>query len=129
MSSFPLRKHRSPTQVSTCMGKMPMHLWSHDGWGRGRGEGVKEKGMAKTVAAYNATLFCFFWRIRLLTLVARCVPSFLLSLAIEDGLNYWVFCSLNQPKQVPLNSTFSFSMLLTAPKTYFVFSDSFHFFQ
>lgn len=90
--------------------------WMVEGWA----EGVGEKGVVKTVAACNATLFCFFWRIKLLTFLAGCVPSFLLSLAIEDGLNYWVFCKDQlKRKQILLNSTFSFSMLLHCPQNIF----------
>lgn len=116
---------RSYSQVATCLGKMPMHLGATmDGGGGSEGGRV-----GRTVAACDATLFCFFQRIKLLILLAGCVPSFLLSLAVEDGLNYWVFCSSKdqlKKKQIPLNSTFSFSMLPHCPKNIFhVFSFSF----
>lgn len=131
---------RSYSQVSTCMGKMPTHLWSFKWmvrgwggcWGRWMMAGVvSEKGVVRTGASRNATLFCLFWRIKLLILLAGCVPSFLLSLAVEDGLNYWVFCSFKdqlKKKQIPLNSTFSSSMLPHCPQNIFCVFRQFQFF-
>lgn len=92
---------------------------------------VSEKGVVRTGASRNATLFCLFWRIKLLILLAGCVPSFLLSLAVEDGLNYWVFCSFKdqlKKKQIPLNSTFSSSMLPHCPQNIFCVFRQFQFF-
>lgn len=102
--------------------------WMVEGWA----EGVGEKGVVKTVAACNATLFCFFRRIKLLTFLAGCVPSFLLSLAIEDELNYWVFCSLKinwKGNRSFWTAPSHFLCFCTAPKTYSMFSDSFSLFQ
>lgn len=61
--------------------------------------GVGEDGVIKMVAACNTTHFSFFWRTKLLILLAGCVPSSLLSLAVEEGLNYWLFFSSRDLKR------------------------------
>lgn len=96
--------------------------WMGGGCGRGRG--------GKDVAVCNCTLFCFFCRIKLLILLSGCGPSFLLSLAIEKGLNYWSFQVLKinwkryrAPGTAPSHALYCHS----APETYSMFLDNFGF--
>lgn len=87
------------------------------GGGGGEGErGGKDRGCLQCHS------LLFLSEHQLPILLAGCFPSFLLSLAVEDGLNYWVFCSSKhqlKKKQIPLNSTFSFSMLPRCPQSTF----------
>lgn len=88
----------------------------HGGGGSEGERGGKDRGCLQCLS------LLFLSEDQLPILLAGCVPSFLLSLAVEDGLNYWVFCSSKhqlKKKQIPLNSTFSFSMLPRCPQSIF----------
>lgn len=66
------------------MCKMLPHPWSDTGCGCAWGA----EGTVKTVATGKATLSYFFQKMKLLILLAQYVPRFLLSMAVEGGLNY-----------------------------------------
>lgn len=88
-----------------------LHLCSYDQWRSGWGsEGGKD------LAAGNCTFFCSFWRIKLLIL-AGCGLSFLLSLAVEEGLKYGLLRTSkgHLGKKDPLTRTTSSSLLPHMP--------------
>lgn len=90
-----------------------LHLWSHDGYWMGEGRGVVNMG-----AAGNTTLFHFFWK------------SLILTLLMGEELNYrwfkrWIYRwfliigsskDALKKKQVPLNSTILLCVFTLLPK-------------
>lgn len=65
--------------------------------------------------ACTCTLFSLFWRTEFLIPFCGCGPSPLLRLAVEEGLNYWLFCSseeqLKKARDPPGHHHLKFSLL------------------
>lgn len=69
--------------------------------------------------ACMCTLFSLFWRTKFLIPLFGCGPGLLLRLAVEEGLNYWLFCSskeqLKKKTDPPGHHHLKFSLLPHCP--------------